>query len=209
MNTTDFTFRLTAYDVDRYLPQVRAALEKRTELLSRSRFPSLWRLVDKLNASHPGKDHSKLLPRFVSLFCLAVGVILLVPGLMKPQELQIPLIAGIAAIVIGIVGLWRNRTRKKDPFEQAAKVLLRGKDALTPEQSIEVSFFETAMMLPGGEDNCVLYEDFQCVIETADLFLPVFGTRALVLQKRDLPAGSEEAFREFLSAAVSEYCVLA
>ena len=34
-----FIFQISAYDPDRLLPQVRKALEKITELLSRKRFP--------------------------------------------------------------------------------------------------------------------------------------------------------------------------
>lgn len=156
MNATDFTFRLTAYDIDRFLPQVRKALEKRSELLSRKRFPAVWKITDKLGtSSHPGK-------------------------------------------------------RKSNSLDRSARALLNGKDTLSEEQAMEISFFETAMILPGGgDDDCVLYEDFQCVIETADLFLLVFGTRAAVLQKRDLITGGLDAFRAFIAGNVAQYHSLA
>lgn len=205
MKATDFTFRLTAYDIDRYLPQVSQALEKRTEHLSRMRFPALWNITDKLRPAAQGEDRRRLHARIFSIFCLVAGIILLVPGLMKPGELLVPLLAGAAAVVIGIGGLWRSRKRKTNPFDRSAGLLLSGKDTLSEEQAMEISFFETAMMLPGGEDDCVLYEDFQCVIETEDLFLLVFGTRAAVLQKRDLLTGDLDAFRKFIAGTVAAY----
>lgn len=206
MNTTDFTFRLTAYDIDRFLPQVSKALEKRTELLSRQRFPFLWKITDKLVRTSRSKNPTGLHTKLLSLLCLAAGIILLVPGLMKPRELLIPLLAGAIASAIGLWGLWCSRKQKANPFDRSAGALLNGKDTISEEQAMEISFFETAMMLPGGgDDDCVLYEDFQSVFETADLFLLVFDTRAVVLQKRDLTTGDPDAFREFITAHVSQY----
>ena len=208
MNKIDFTFRLTPYDTERYLPQVSRALEKRTEIYSRQQFSGLWKIIDKLNASPRGKARGKLRSNLFSIVCLALGVFLFVPGIIN-QGLTGPLLAGILGILVGIAGLWRGRKSRKNRFDRSAQLLLSGKEALDPEENIEISFFETAMMLPGGgEDDCVLYEDFQCTVETADLFVVVFGTRALILQKRDLTTGTTDAFRAFLSEKIKQYTIL-
>ena len=205
MNATDYTFRLSAYDIERLVPQVSKALEKRTELVSRNRFPALWKLTDKLSSTK-GETRRRLHTRFFGILCLLAGIFLLVPGLTNPEELRLPLILGILAVLSGAADLWRSRGKKPNPFDTSARTLLNGKDAYTEEDTVEISFFETAMMLPGdGDDACVLYDDFKYVIEEADIFLLVFDTRAVVLQKKDLTNGNTDVFRAFITANVSEY----
>lgn len=209
MNTTDYTFRLSAYDIGHLLPQVSKALERRTELVSRRRLPALWNLTDKLSSSK-GEARRRLHTRLFGIFCLVAGIVLLVPGLMNPKELRLPLILGVLAVISGAADLWRSRKQKANPFDSSARMLLNGKDAYTEEDTMEISFFETAMMLPGeDDDSCVLYEDFKYVFETADIFLLVFDTRAVVLQKKDLITGDTDAFRAFLTSRVSAYETLA
>ena len=206
MNATDYTFRLSAYDIEHLVPQVSKALEKRTELVSRNRFPALWKLTDKLSSSTKGEARRRLHTRLFGILCLLAGIFLLVPGLTNPKELRLPLILGILGVLSGAADLWRSRRKKPKPFDASARILLNGKDAYTEEDAMEVSFFETAMMLPGdGDDACVLYDDFKYVIEEADIFLLVFDTRAVVLQKKDLTNGNTDDFRAFITANVAEY----
>ena len=43
-----YLFEISSYDISRLLPQVSKALEKRSEHLSRERYPGMWRQIDRL-----------------------------------------------------------------------------------------------------------------------------------------------------------------
>ena len=47
MADTDYIFHISPYDTEKLLPQVSRALEKRTEMVSRERFPGLWKHTDR------------------------------------------------------------------------------------------------------------------------------------------------------------------
>ena len=207
MNT--YRFQISAYDIDRLLPQVSQALKKRTDLLSRQQYPSLWAVTDKLNSAGGGKKRSTLRTRFMSILCLILGVILFVPGLMKPQELLVPLLAGAVAIGAGLGGLWRSRKKKQTPFDRSAKLLLQGKDSLGSE-FLSVDFSDDGMTIPSekAEAELIPYFGFECAIETADALLLVYDTRVTLLQKCDLKDGKAEDFCSILSKKVVEYHVL-
>ena len=98
-----FDFHITSYDTEKLLQQVSEALEKRTELRSRERYPALWENIDKLNAMSKGKRRGRLRSKVMSIICLGLGVFLVVPGLMKPQELFVPLLTGVFAVIVGFV----------------------------------------------------------------------------------------------------------
>lgn len=210
MDNIKYVFRLTAYDINCLLPQVSKALEKRTELVSRERYPNLWKNTDRLNAASQGQTQSRGRTIFMSIVCLALGIFLFVPGLVKPQELLVPLLVGAVAIGAGIGGLWRSRKNKKNPFDKSAKKLLAGKDTFSAEQSIEVSFSEEGMILPtdnGGAES-VPYSNFECIIEATDIFLLVYDTRVTVLQKHDLITNTADEFRGFISNKVAKFKTL-
>lgn len=65
-----------------------------------------------------GRTRSRLGTRVKSIVCLALGFFLFIPSLVKPQELLVPLLAGVIAIGAGIGGLWRSRKHKKNPFDK-------------------------------------------------------------------------------------------
>jgi len=210
MDNIKYVFRLTSYDVNRLLPQVSKALEKRTELVSRERYPNLWKNTDKINALSQGQTQSSGRTKFMSIVCLALGIFLFVPGLVKPQELLVPLLVGAVAIGAGIGGLWRSRKNKKNPFDKSAKKLLAGKDNFSEEQSIEVSFSEEGMTIPadnGGAES-VPYSKFECIIEATDIFLLVYDTRVTLLQKHDLITNTVDEFRGFISNKVAKFKTL-
>lgn len=207
METAKYVFQVSPYDIEKLLPQVSKALKKRTELVSREQHPGMWKQTDKLNAMTQGRTRSRLRTRLLSIICLALGIFLFVPGLMEPRELLAPLLAGAAAIGAGIGGLWRSRKNKKDPFDRSAKVLLAGKDNISAEQAVTVSFSEAGMTLPaeGGNTEFVPYSGFECAIETADILLFVYGERVTVLQKIDLKTGHMNDFRSLISENVTKY----
>ena len=145
----------------------------------------------------------------LSAVCLAAGIFLLIPGIMEPQELLVPLVAGAAATVFGILGLWGSR-KKKNPFDTSARILLDGKETLTADLALSVSFSEKGMALPeknGGVES-VPYSDFECVVETEDLFLLIYGERVTVLQKKDLAAGDPRDFSSMMAENITKYAVV-
>lgn len=205
----NYNFQITPYDTESLLQQVSKALEKRTEFVSRERYPSLWENIDKLNVVSKGKRRSSLRSKIMSIICLVLGVFLFVPGLMKPQELLVPLLVGAFAIVIGIVYLYIGRKGKKNPFDKSARLLLMGKDTISAKQSIMVSFSESGMEIRADdkESQHIPYSDFESMIETEDLFLFVHDTRITVLQKKDLTSNDITDFRNFISKNVPQSIV--
>lgn len=205
----NYNFQITPYDTESLLQQVSKALEKRTEFVSRERYPGLWENIDKLNAVSKGKRRSSLRSKIMSIICLVLGVFLFVPGLMKPQELLVPLLVGAFAIVIGIVYLYIGRKDKKNPFDKSVRLLLMGKDTISAKQSIMVSFSESGMEIRADdrEPQHIPYSDFESMIETEDLFLFVHDTRITVLQKKDLTSNDITDFRNFISRNVPQSIV--
>ena len=205
----NYNFQITPYDTESLLQQVSKALEKRTEFVSRECYPGLWENIDKLNAVSKGKRRSSLRSKIMSIICLVLGVFLFIPGLMKPQELLVPLLVGAFAIVIGIVYLYIGRKDKKNPFDKSARLLLMGKDTISAKQSIMVSFSESGMEIRADdkEPQHIPYSDFESMIETEDLFLFVHDTRITVLQKKDLTSNDITDFRNFISRNVPQTIV--
>ena len=201
-----YNFQITPYDTEDILQQVSKALEKRTEFVSRERYPGLWENIDKLNDVSKGKHRSSLRSKIMSIICLVLGVFLFVPGLIKPQELLVPLLVGAFAIVIGIVYLYIGRKDKKNPFDKSARLLLMGKDTISAKQSIMVSFSELGMEIrvDDKEPQHIPYSDFESMIETEDLFLFVHDTRITILQKKDLTSNATTDFRNFISRNVPQ-----
>lgn len=201
-----FDFHITSYDTEKLLQQVSEALEKRTELRSRERYPVLWENIDKLNAMSKGKRRGRLRSKVMSIICLGLGVFLVVPGLMKPQELFVPLLTGVFAVIVGFVYLFSSRKNRKNPFDKSAKLLLMGKDNISMEQSAAVAFSESGMEIRADdrEPQYILYSDFESMTETADLFLFVHDTRVSVLQKKDLISKDITGFRSFISKNIPE-----
>lgn len=201
MEDSAFCFQLTPYDTQRLLPQVSKALEKRTELISRERYPVLWKITDRISGGKPAQPRSRLRTKFMAVLCLVLGIFLFVPGVTDPQELLVPLITGALAIIIGIVYLWRSRKHRKNPFDRSAQKLLAGKETLSTQSPVTVTFSENGMTFPPsqGKQETVPYTGFSLVVETQELILMVFDTRVTVLQKRDLQGGNVEGFLNFLA----------
>jgi len=207
MENGKYVFKLSPYDTTYFLPQVSAALEKRTESVSRERFPGLWEKTDKLNERSKGEKKNTTGTKIKSIICLLLGIFLFVPGMMEPQELLIPLLVGAVAIGAGIGGLWRSRKNRKNPFDKSAARLLQGKDTISAENPVVVIFSEEGMMLPADSEEAELvpYGNFERVIEAQDIFLFVFGERVMVLQKGDLTDSDVSGFSEFIARKVAKY----
>ena len=58
MENRNYIFQISPYDINCLLPQMSKALKKRTELISRERYPNLWSFTDRMNTVAQGKSRS-------------------------------------------------------------------------------------------------------------------------------------------------------
>ena len=189
-----YEFRITPMS-EEHLPQIRNALEKRTELLSRSRYPNMWKATDRLN-SLPRKKKDPKREKMKYILFVVLGLFCAVPGAMKPGELLVPLVFGVAAFLWGAFGLLRNRLDRPDPFERPARFLWEQESV--PEDA-NVLFTEGYMLLTAESmEDLIPYDKLEFVIEAEDIFLIFFAENILVLKKSDLVCGTAQDFRGFI-----------
>ncbi|MBQ4637971.1 MAG: YcxB family protein [Clostridia bacterium] len=206
MTERAFVFKLSPYDNQTLLPQAARALKMRTQLVSREKMPGLWKITDKLNPEGKEPVSNPLRTRILSIICLLLGIFLFVPGLMKPNELIVPLFAGALAIGSGIGGLIRAGRSKNDPYINSAGILLKDKDTAFSDEDIRVSFDDSGMTLPTQDGSeTVPYDGFERIMECEDMFLFIYDTRVTVLQKKDLLDADANDLADFLSAKVKNY----
>lgn len=196
MADKNFIFSMKPYDAEILSDQVARMLEKRTELASRKRLPGLWKLTDKLNAVPRAPEaelkRRKERQRRWGGLLLVMGIFLFVPGVMKPQELLVPLVAGFLAIVLGVLYL-RKGDRKKKTSEKKAKQLLEKLNASMENQKLRLVFGDTEFVISGaGEDKKVSYADMECALETKDLFGLIYNNQIIIVQKQELLLGNAE-----------------
>ena len=202
MTTKNFIFSMKPYDVDMLFSQVSWMLQKRVEFASRKKFPGLWKLTDKLNTV-PRATEAELNRRRESRrrwggLLLVMGIFLFVPGVMKPQELPVPLVAGFFAIVMGVLYL-RKEDRKKNSYEKKAKKLLENMNASMKSQKLRLVFDDTEVVMSGvGEDKKISYINMECALETADLFGVIYENQIVLLQKKELLLGTADGLTETL-----------
>jgi len=140
--------------------------------------------------------------RMLGLLNLFLGIFLLIPSIAKPKELLIPLLMGAIGVGAGIGGLFRSRKGKPDKFDHAAAKLLQDRDKLQPG-SCTVTLDNTGItILQDGRSIAAPWADFRCVVETQDLLLVSYDSRATFLLKSDLQ-GSMNALRNTLKKKIS------
>lgn len=197
----NYIFEMQPHDAEPLLAQVSRALEKRTELMSRKQYASLWKVTDRLNerqkdSAGPGRVHKGL-----TIFNLILGSFLLLTALLakmqgRPMDGTV-LFVGVLAVGVGILRLrtepMKSKTQKR--FDRAAGMLLERLADLQPGQ-IRITFDENGMEMWEGETaEQVSYSKFECIVEEEDLFLVTFDDKAMVLPKADLTHGSTEDLR--------------
>ena len=198
MAATNYIFSMKPYDIDTLFSQVAWMLQKRVELASRKTLPGLWKVTDKLNAV-PRAQEAELKRRRESRrrwggLLLVMGIFLFVPGIMKPQELPVPLVAGFFAIVLGVLYLRRD-DYKKNSYEKKAKKLLENMNASMENQKLRLVFGDTELVMSGaGEDKKISYDTVECALETVDLFGLIYENQIVLLQKKELLLGTAEEF---------------
>lgn len=205
MEQNNYVFRITAMG-EEYLPQISYALEKRNELLSRVKYPGMWKATDKLRASvkEPSRGR-KIFRKLLSVFCLCCGIFLFVPGLMEPEELRVPLIAGAIGIGTGIGGLLRDKIKRKNPFDKSARLLLEQRKTT---DDAKVAFSEDGMTIfAEGSKELISYDKMEYIIEAAGMLLLTFEGKVIAVKKDDMVCGEMEDFRCFIAdrATIVDY----
>ncbi|MBP3576917.1 MAG: hypothetical protein J6K15_02290 [Lachnospiraceae bacterium] len=196
MADKNFIFSMKPYDVNTLFPQVVQILQKRVEIASRKKLPGLWKITDKLNAVPRAPEtelkRRKERQRRWGGLLLVMGFFLFVPGVMKPQELPVPLVAGFLAIVLGMLYL-RKGDRKKKTSEKKAKQLLEKLNASMEGQKLRLIFYDAELAITGvGDDKKISYANMECALETADLFGLIYENQIVLLQKKELLLGNAE-----------------
>ena len=209
-----FTIQVQSYDHSWMKAELVEALHAVTELDSRKRLPTLWRFVDWLNrsgtrnaADKPGR---RIRHRIYGFILLALGLFLLVPGLMSPKELAVPLVAGLLASLLGVVylkaGSRRGKAshRMKQRFEASADKLLESLRSVDAPQGapLSVSFDEDGMTLPGGAQ--VPYSVIDLLVETPHLLVLIWEKQVTALQKSDIVEGTSQALVTHLASATGK-----
>jgi len=210
----EYIFNIANVDDLALIPQISKAFEKRTEFLSRKKYPKLWQYAD----SHKSKKAltekelkgQRIRTRLLGTVNLALGIFLFIPGLMKPDELFIPLVVGAVAIGAGIGAFWRSRKNKRNPFDKSAKILFEQRNSIPAEQNSKVIFAEDGMKIVAETESevnneFVEYSDFENIISTKDIILLIYKEKCVLLQKKELVSENISAFCEFISIKTGCY----
>ncbi len=209
----NFIFSVSTYNSGLFQSQISTVLEKRNELLSRKKFPKLWKFIDKMRAA---RMCEKVLKRrrhrykIYGVILLLMGIYLFIPGLMDPKELFAPLVGGALNIILGIGYICFGRSINKEkpilkekptkkekptPFDKAAKKLYESYANLVPQKIV----FDDAM-IHLNEVAVIKYEEIVQVFVTTDFFAFIWKENITVLQRKDLTASSEREFLDFLAS---------
>ena len=114
------------------------------------------------------------------------------------------LLIGAALLGGGIFGFYH--AGRSNPYARDAAKLLKNKDSFLPEDNIRIVFNEYGMR---SARSFIPYNEFQCWIETEDLFLFMYGPLVTLLQKTDLEDGELTDFRQLVIANIKLHAKVA
>lgn len=204
----EFIFRPEKLSDDlRY--QVSEAIAKRTELFSRKKFPGLWEKTDELNKKRLPEEaliKRRRFRRFYGIICIALGIFLFVPGLMKPSELTVPLIVGALAVITGITAVIPRKTAGEKFEKKAEKLILAINSSVKPEDTV---VFNDEGVFENG-NPLMEYENLENIIENRSILLVCDGKKIMLLRKADMVIGNPDEFTVFVETKTgkkTEYCI--
>ncbi len=178
-----------------FTPQLAMALDKRLELHSRRTMPGLWSVTDRLNsmprASEAVLKRRQVRYRIYGVVLLVLGLFLLIPGLMEPQEL-----AGLLAALCVVSGILYLRPRRRDPHRRERRQAEQLLTTMADSGGADVAFDRNGVTIrTEASQRRISDTDMNAVIETEDLFVLSFSrTSALILKKKDMTAGDPAVF---------------
>ncbi|WFA10188.1 YcxB family protein [Tissierella sp. Yu-01] len=198
----EFNFALTKYNDVSFKPQVSKALEKRTELVSRKKYPKVWKYTDKMSSKRKASEEvlKKRRGRYIyGIILLLLGFFLLIPSLIEPKEMLIPLLVGAFTVGIGILNIKYGIKSKKvkiTAFDKAAIKLFSEYEKI-PTVKASVTFTNDKVQLVGNVT--IDYSEIEKILITEDLFILIWNERITVLQKKDLSSSNVEEFINFIT----------
>ncbi len=192
------------------LPQMAHALKTRIDSLSRLKYPAMWEQADRAAAKDtPEKKASRekaaaIRHRLWGIVFLALGIFLVVPGIMEPGKLTVPLIVGAIAVLMGLKRLFGKYVSAEEKmmrrYEASARQLLNQLNRAQESGAPTLSFDEEAMTMttPNGSEEVVAYTAMEYIIEEEDLILITFGTKVTVLRQTEIIDGDIADFLPFM-----------
>ena len=154
----------------------------------------------------------RYLPKTLGILSLLAGIFFLSAVLGDPDEMAILVYLVAQYLIVALASLLVRRRR--DPFERAARKALVGRDRAdfaAGTADMQVIFSEETMTVnisvntSGMASAHFPYTDFKQILETQDLLLVIFDKRFLILQKKDLTAGTISDLRAFLRERVEHW----
>lgn len=192
------------------LPQIAHALKTRIDSLSRLKYPAMWEQADRAAAKDtPEKKASRekaaaIRHRLWGIVFLALGIVLVVPGIMEPGKLTLPLIVGAIAVLMGGKRLFGKYVSAEEKmmrrYEASARQLLNQLNRAQESGAPTLTFDEEAMTMttPNGSEEVVPYTAMEYVIEEEDLILITFGTKITVICQTEIVDGDIAEFLPFM-----------
>lgn len=179
-------------------PQLVRALQTHTETLSRRAVPGIWKMTDRLNRVPRAPEYvlrrRRIREIVWGILLLLLGLLLIIPGLVKQKEQFFPLLVGLFAAVTGLMRLLPRRKRENRRLLRSAETLLHNRAAVT---NAVVIFDENGLCPDGAEP--VAYDSLVTAVEADDLYFFTWGNQALLLFKQELQGQSPEAFSGWLA----------
>ena len=211
----DYVFELEPIEGPELLPQLSAALQARTALVSRAQFPKMWRMTDRLGngprATAEEKRRRRVRYRIFGAALLALGVFLFLPAVTGGSMRLLPSLAGGVSLFMSLQAFrWSSdkglfKTPEAD-FEKPARQLLEGL-AAPGRRGGRVTFANAGIELKpsSGEAAGVDYRDVDYLFETANLVVFTDGARIIVLRKAELSGGDIDGWRGFIVKKTQNY----
>lgn len=204
---SEFVFVPTPYGAE-LQEELAKALRARTEIVSRKKNPRLWRMTDGVNhfaeanrADDPVLKRRKLIQTVLSVILAAMGVFLLVTGLMEPRDTTLLAAGAIALVIAAARFLPRPDASMTRQFQKSASLLLKSLGGLDLSAKPKIRFADEAMQIKTNQKSADFpYEKMETLVETSRLFLLTHSGSATVLQKKDLILGTPEEFLDFFRA---------
>lgn len=211
----EFVFHLSGCDDPALDEETVQLLTQRLEAQSRKAVPGIWAAADRLNAyaaKGPGREKRWTRYRVYGALLLALGVFVLVPGLMEPRN-PVLIGAGLFAVLSGILE-FRLVRGKKPPVppascrREAADLLKKRRsiDWSLPENRTELRFDSAGLSISAGaQTKTVPYGEMTAIYETERIWLLLYGgEQAVLLQKKDLTAGDAAEFLPYLRDKITK-----
>jgi hypothetical protein len=202
-----FLFQISSYEQPALDREAEELLRQRLEAHSRRTVPGMWKVTDRVNAhaaKGPGREGRRGRYRVYGVLLIALGVFVLVPGLLEPRTPAL-IWAGGFAIFAGVLEfcLVRRRSAPNIPAacKKEARLLLAGRRAIDwANNPAQVRFDETGMTVCSGEtEQMIPYDKLKSAFETEHLWLLVDQEeQAFLLQRRDLISGEADKFFPYI-----------